>query len=51
MTEEWHNTFIDLCSSAQGPAGASVTSAGNDMRQDGQMILKIFCLACGVKNV
>ena len=32
MIEEWHNIFIDLCSSAHASAWASMTFAGNDFR-------------------
>ena len=49
MTQEWHNIFIDLCSSEH--ASAPVTFARNDIRKHGQIILKIICLEGCVNNL
>ena len=51
MTEEWHHIFIDLCSSASVSAWAPMRFTGNNVRQNGQVKLKMFCLEGGVNNL
>ena len=51
MTEEWHNIFTDLCSSAYASPWDPMTFTGNNLRQDGKIKLKIFCVEGAANNV